>query len=245
MRKLLWSVATSGALVLSTLAQARAVDNNISHYICQKLDDFQATMQVVSVNERELAKISKDAILLYRFKSVNMRYKEPNKVRIEGSVDGTRGTFVLNGPLQSVRINSATIKRDFGNSPGKRKSLMDVGLISDYYLTYTNARFLREGTVDGVPCAVFDMTYKDRDEDSSHHIVYVDPKTKVVLKREAYSQTGQLQAIYFYKNLREVAPGVWFPTRIEAQNVDRVVAGVTAYKDVKVNVGLPDSLFKL
>jgi outer membrane lipoprotein-sorting protein len=245
MRRLLWSAAASGALILGSLSQAQAIDGNISHYICQKLDDFQATMQVVSVNERELSKISKDAVLLYRFKSVNMRYKEPNKVRIEGSVDGTKGTFVLNGPLQWVRINNGTFKRDFGDSPGKRKSLMDVGLISEYYLTYTNARFLREGTVDGTPCAVFDMTYKDRDEDTSHHIVYVDPKTKVVLKREAYSQTGKLQAIYFFKELREVAPGVWFPTRVEAQNVDRVLAGVTAYKDIKVNVGLPDSIFKL
>ena len=92
---------------------------------------------------------------------------------------------------------------------------------------------------------VFDMTYKDRDEDTSHHIVYIDPKTKVVLKRESYSQDGKLQAVYFFKKVTEVKPSIWFPTLIEAQNVDRVIAGSTAYKNIKVNTGLSDDIFHL
>jgi outer membrane lipoprotein-sorting protein len=231
--------------ILGLAGSARAIDTNIKSYVCDKLDDFTATMSVVSINEREMGKISKDAVLLYKIGTVNMRYKEPNKVRIEGNAQGSKAVFILNGPIQWVSINAAKIKRDFGNSPGKRKSLMDVGLVSDYYLTYTDAKFVREGTVDGVPCAVFEMTYKDRDEDSSHAIVYIDPKTKLVRKRESYSQTGKLQAVYFFKNPQEVKPGIWFPTLIEAQNVDRVIAGSTAYKNIKVNTGLDDSIFKL
>src|SRR5438034_313247 len=82
-------------------------------------------------------------------------------------------------------------------------------------------------TVDGIPCAVFEMTYKDRDEDTSHCIVYIDPRTKVVRKREAYSQQGKRQATYYYKDLKEVVPGIWFPTRLEAENIDHVISGVT------------------
>ncbi len=241
---------TAGAFALAVFslgfsAQAQALDTNIKSYICEKLDDFSATMSVVSVNEREMGKISKDALMLYKLGSINMRYKEPNKVRIEGSAQGSKATFILNGSTQWVQINAARIKKDFGKSPGKRKSLMDVGLVSDYYLTYTNAKFLRDGSVDGTPCAVFELTYKDRDEDSSHAVVYIDPKTKVVRKRESYSQGGKLQAVYFFKNVQEVKPGIWFPTLIEAQNVDRVVAGSTAYKNIKINTGLDDGIFKL
>jgi outer membrane lipoprotein-sorting protein len=244
------STRTSLALAFAVVAigisaQARAIDSNIKSYICDKLDDFTATMSVVSINEREMGKISRDATLLYKLGTVSMRYKEPNKVRIEGNAQGSHAVFVLNGPTQWVSLNGAKFKRDFGKSPGKRKSLMDVGLVSDYYLTYTNAKFMREGSVDGVPCGVFELTYKDRDEDSSHAIVYIDPKTKVVRKRESYSQDGKLQAVYFFKNVQEVKPGIWFPTLIEAQNVDRVIAGSTAYKNIKVNTGLDDSLFKL
>ena len=36
-------------------------------------------------------------------------------------------------------------------SPGKKKSLMDIGLVSEFYLTYTTAKYLREGTIDGTP----------------------------------------------------------------------------------------------
>lgn len=241
------TVLVMGFLLVGTLRAAQAMDTDIRRYVCQKLDDFTATMVVVKADQRELGKIGKDFGFLYRFKEVQMRYKEPNKVRIEGSVSGAKGVYIVSGNIQHVSFPKMNLRtrRDFGNSPGKRKSLMDVGLVSEFYLSYVNAKFLREGTVDGVPVAVFDMTYKDRDEDTSHHVVYIDPKTKVVRKREAYSQEGKLQAIFYYKDVREVHPGIWFPTRIEAQNTDRVIAGVTAYKDIRVNTGLPDSLFQL
>jgi outer membrane lipoprotein-sorting protein len=248
MHKLLGSALLAGVLIMNAAGPAQAMDTNIRSYICQKLDDFTATITVVRYDQRELAKINKDLVYIYKFKEINASYKEPNKLRMDGkTVDGFRGVFIINGPMQYFAAPKLGLKttRNFGESPGKRKSLMDVGLVSDYYLTYTNARFMREGTADGVPCAVFDMTYKDRDADTSHHVVYIDPKTKVVLKREAYSQTGKLQAVYHYKDVKEVAPGIWFPTLIEAENVDRVIAGVTAYKNVRVNVGLQDTLFKL
>lgn len=248
MRKTAWSALAAGILTLGLMgvgSTARALDHNITSYICEKLDDFTATMSVVSVNERELGKISKESILIYKFGTASIRYKEPNKVRIEGNAQGTKATFILNGSTQWAALNNFKTKKDFGKSPGKRKSLMDMGLVSEYYLTYTNARFLREGTVDGTPVGVFDMTYKDRDEDTSHHIVYIDPKTKVVLKRESYSQDGKLQAVYFFKKVTEIRPGIWFPTLIEAQNVDRIIAGSMAYKNIKVNTGLSDDIFHL
>jgi len=239
--------ALAAALCMSaTGAAAAAVPTNISAYVCQKLDDFTATGVVVKSNQRELEKVSKDFGFLYRFSKVLMRYKEPNKVRIEGSVEGTKGVYILNGSIQIVSVPKIRLstRRDFGKSPGKRKSLVDMGLISDYYLTYANFRFVREGTVDGTPVAVFDITYKDRDEDTSHHLVYIDPKTKVIRKRDSYRQDGTLQAVYYYRDVEQVAPGIWFPTRIEVQNTDRKIAGTTRYENIKVNTGLSDSIFE-
>ena len=238
----------AGVLMFTGIGSvARADKTDIREYVCQKLDDFTATMSVVSVNEREMAKISKDAILLYKFHRVLMRYKEPNMVRIEGSQEGTKATFVMTGTEQWTVIPKLGYKqyRKFDNSPGKRKSLLDVGLVSEYYLTYTNAKYLRDGVVDGAPVAVFEVTYKASNLDTSKHILYIDRKTKVVRKHDAYTQTGKLQAVYHFRDLKEVAPGIWFPTRIEAQNADGALAGVTAYSDIKVNQGLPDSLFRL
>jgi outer membrane lipoprotein-sorting protein len=245
MRKTFSTAFAAALLVAGLLGHANAMESNIRSYVCEKLDDFAATVVVVKADQRELGKISKDIGLSYRIKEVKMQYKEPNKVRVEGSSEGSKLGYILNGTKQIVILNGRKLsERDFGNSPGKRKSLMDVGLVSDFYLTYTNARFLREGTVDGVPCAVFEMTYKDKDEDSSHHIIYIDPKTRVVRKRESYSQDGKLQAIYYFKDVQQVKPGVWMPTEIEAQNTDRKVAGVMAYKNIQVNAGIPDTVFR-
>jgi outer membrane lipoprotein-sorting protein len=246
MRILAIGALAAMAVVGGGPAKAEALSTDIRSYVCQRLDDFTATMTVVKADQRELGKISKDIGMLYQFKSVLMRYREPNMVRIEGTVDGTRGVYVMKGDVQTVRVPKLGLKtrRDFGASPGKRKSLMDVGLISDYYLSYARGAFLREGTVDGVPCAVFDMTYANRDEDTSHHVVYIDPRTKVVRKRESYGQDGKLRAIYFYKDVQQVQAGVWFPTRIEVENTDRVIAGITQYRNIKVNTGVPEGVFE-
>ena len=232
-------------LLLPASTQAQ-VSHSIQDYICRRLDDFTATGVVVAADQRELGKINKDFGFLYRFKTVLMRYKEPNKVRIEGSVEGTKGVYIINDTVQLVSIPKLRLntRRDFGKAPGKRKSLVDMGLVSEYYLTYANFKFIREGTVEGTRVGVFEITYKDREADTSHHIVYIDPKTRVIRKRDAYRQDGTLQAIYYFRDVREVAPGIWFPTKIEVQNTDRKVAGTTVYKDFKVNTGLPDSLFQ-
>lgn len=245
MRLLITSeIALVALFSLTARAMLAPIDHDIHKYVCEKLDDFSADVTVVKADHRELGKISKDLGLAYSLPNITMQYKDPNMVRMDGTKDGSKVSYILNGTKQIFKLNGLKTTRDLGNSPGKRKSLMDMGLISDFYLSYTNARFLREATVDGTPCALFEMTYKDKDEDSSHHNIYVDPVTKVVRKREAYSQDGKLQAIYYYKNVIQLKPGVWVPTQIEVQNTDRVVAGIMAYKNIKVNTGISESVFR-
>lgn len=248
MRIFVWHALGLCAFLAGVASPARAIDTNIRSYICQKLDDFTATMSIVRVDHRELGKISKDIGILYRLNDVQMKYKEPNMIRMEGSLEGAKGIYVMNDATQYVSVPRLNIKtrRNYDNQPGKKKTLIDVGLVSEFYLTYTDAKFERESSVDGVECAVFDLAFKNRkSDDQSHQRVFIDPRTRVIRKREAYTREGKLQAIYHFKDPVEVKPGIWFPSRIEAVNTDRVVAGVTAYKDIKVNTGLPDSIFKL
>ena len=76
-------------------------------------------------------------------------------------------------------------------------------------------------------------------------MIWIDPKTRVTLKREEYTQEGKLNATYYYRDPKEVAPGIWFPSRIEVFNSEGQKAGETAYNNVKVNVGIEDSVFRL
>jgi outer membrane lipoprotein-sorting protein len=204
-------------------------------------------MKVMQHDDNALRKVSKDFGMIYKIKGdISVQYKEENQMRIEGSLGASRAVLIVSGAKQIVRIPGVGINTsdDLGASPGKRKTLLDVGLISEGYLGYTQAVYKGARPVAGTLCAVFEVSYRNKELDTSHRILWIDPKTKVVLKREEYSQTGKLNAIFFYKEPKEIASGVWFPSSIEVVNNQGQKAGTTAYSNVKVNQGLSDSVFK-
>lgn len=229
----------------------QAVGHKLSDYTVPKLDDFETVMKAVFHDDNAARKINKDIGMIYQLKGdVRIRYKEENKFRADGQLGASRATLIINDAKQLYTVVGVRQVSNLGKAPGKRKSLLDMGLISDYYLTYAQGEFVGERTYDGVNCAVFRITYKDRSLDTSHRIVWIDPKTKVTLKREEYGQdtekgAGKLRSIWLYKEPREVVPGVYFPSRIELYNAENQKAGETAYTNTKVNVGLNDDVFKL
>jgi len=232
----------------ATAARADQVSPNIAEYVANHLDDFSATVHVVRYDDNAGRKISRDFGYAYKLKGdTHLQYKEENKLRLDGHLGISKATLIVNGTKQYVTIPGLGIKTttDLGESPGKRKTLLDVGLISNGYLGYTEAQFLGAHPVDGVACAVFRVSYRNKSLDTSHRIIWVDPRTKVILKREEYSQVGKLNATYYYKNPREVAPGIWFPTQIQVFNNEGQEAAVTDYRDIRVNIGLSDDLFRV
>ena len=229
---------------------ALPLSSKLSDYTVSKLDDFETTMKAVFHDDNAARKINKDIGLLYQLKGdVQIRYKEENKFRADGKLGATRASLVINNERQTYNLSGFVKKTDnLGKAPGKRKSLLDVGLISEYYLGYAQGEFLGEKPFEGVNCAVFKITYKDRSLDTSHRIVWIDPKTKITLKREEYAQDGsggKLRSVWLYRDPVEIAPGLFFPTRIELYNNENQKAGETAYTNTRVNVGLSDDVFRL
>jgi outer membrane lipoprotein-sorting protein len=91
---------------------------------------------------------------------------------------------------------------------------------------------------------VFDVTYQNRQHDTSRHRIWVDKDRKIVKKREWYGQDGRQMATFSYENPQRVG-GVWFPTRQVVRNMDDRVAGVSEFENIRVNTGLADSLFSV
>lgn len=236
--------------ILGAPQPARAgigMSTNIDDYVASKLDDFTCIMHVNQHDDRAGEKINKDFGLIYKIKGdINLRYKDENKLRIDGHIGASKAIFIVNGTKQYVQL-SVGFRHvdDLGSSPGKRKTLLDMGMISSGYLAYTEAKFLRSAPVDGVMCAVFRISYRNKSLDTSHRFVWIDPKTKITFKREEYSQEGKLNATFFYRKPFEVSNGVWFPSIIDVMNNENQKAGETAYRNVKINLGLSDNEFKL
>jgi outer membrane lipoprotein-sorting protein len=251
-RRLLTGLALLGAglalLPIGNRAGAREADlsHNIADYVANKLDDVTAIMRVTFYNDQAGRKLGEGFEVMHKLKGdVQMRYKEENKLRLDARAP--KAIYIINNTTQQVAVPSLGIKTtmNFAASPGKRKTLLDVGLISNGYLAYTMAEFRGERPIGKTMCAVFKVSYRDKTLDTSHRMVWVDPKTKITLKREEYSQEGKLNATFFYKDPKEITPGVWFPSAIEVINNEGQKSGVTAYRDVKVNQGLDDSVFRL
>lgn len=223
----------------SVMAQSQ----DINDYVQNRLHDLRATVKQQTANQRELEKINRDFANSYRIKQMTARYKEPSKMRLESKVGVVNVVYIINGNHKHVSAGPIKTTDDISNAPGKRQSLMDFGILTPGFMKLVNAKFLRYDHEGGVRYPVFELTWANSD-DTSKHIVWMDGKTRTVVKRQWYNQEGKLMAIFYYKNPVEAAPGIWIPTRVEVYNAEGKLGGVTTYVDLHVNEGLPDSLFQ-
>lgn len=232
--------------LLLAAAPLSATAQSIQAYWQPALKDASFTARVVMGDQRELAKINKDFGQSYRFKRMSVRMKEPFKLRLESTVDDTAMFFVVNGARRLIRIprSNINIRENLATSPGKRQTALDFGMLTPgLFDGLFEAKFVRMDRATGDP--VFDLTYEKRLNDTSRHRVWIDKTKKYIKRREWYSQLdGRLLATFTYEN-PEQQGGVWFPSRVIVRNAENRQAGVTQYEGLKINTGLPDSLFKV
>ncbi len=224
---------------LLTMAQSQ----DINDYVQTRLHDLRGTVRQQTANQRELEKINRDFANSYRIKQMTARYKEPSKMRLESKVGVVNVVYIINGDHKHVSAGPIRNTDDISNAPGKRQSLMDFGILTPSFMRLVNAKFLRTDSEGGVRYPVFELTWANSD-DTSKHVVWMDGKTRTIFKRQWYNQQGKLMATFFYKNAAEAAPGIWVPTRVEVYNAEGKLGGITTYTDLRVNEGLPDSLFQ-
>ncbi len=204
------------------------------------IKDVQATVTVEKADSEELRKINREFGLTYKLKEVTLSYKEQDKLRMEGRI----GVYIVNGATRLFRFPQLGIKKkdELGDSTANRPTLLDIGVVPSSLLPITRARYLRDEAIDDRTASVFELSFTD---DTQKYMVWIDPKTHVLIKKTWFDSLGKLKATFFYKDVRELSPGIWAPTRLEVRNSEGTVAGVTTCRDLKVNQGLADSLFEI
>lgn len=215
----------------------------VSDIVQPSFRDASFTARVVKAAQSELGKINKDFANSYRFSSSKVQIKEPFMLRLDSRVDDTEILFILNGPTRILRVPRAKIsqRENLSKAPGKRQTLLDFGLLTpSMFRGFLEAKFVRNDRATGN--LVFDLTYENIKEDSSRYRVWVDAGKRYITKREWYNQDGRMLATFLYEKPAQEG-NTWFPTRLTVKNVDNKVAGVTDYSGVKLNGGIPDSVF--
>ena len=231
-------------------ANAAPISPNIQSYVNHGLIDFSAYIHLVRYDAAAGRRINKDFGLIYEWmrkshSDLLLRFRLPDMMRIDGRFGAATGIYIVNSTAQDVRLSvGLNVRTDLSKTPGKRKTLLDMGLLSEDYLSYTEAKFMGARPYEGKMCAVFNISYRDKSLDTSHRLVWIDPETKITVKREEFSQQGKLRSIWYYRKPKEVAPNLWMPSIIEIDDNQGNLAGETEYRDVKVNIPMSLDLFK-
>jgi outer membrane lipoprotein-sorting protein len=235
----LWAVMAASLIGLAA-AQAAAPAPDLANYTSTRIRTLTMDTEVVTENRPELEKIGGDFAQAYRFHHVMVSYEQPDKLQFESVVLGTHITYTINGNRKFTSIPSYHVHKveDTTGAPGKKQSLLDVGLVPPELLTLYNGTYLRtEGNllVYQIMPKQHGETYKD--------IVWIDPVTHITTKRIHYNRDGKLIAWYQYLNPTEPRPRMYIPTRVEVYNPDNQLAAVTAYSNIKINLPVDTTIF--
>ena len=223
------------------LAPAHAAPIEAGTVATDKIKDITATLVVSNdeTNFDELKKIGGAFATTYRVKRMDIEYKSPNKVRFSGKALGANLLMVYNGDTKMFKVPFHNETQDVHGKAGQKQSMMDLGLFTkDYLTTDWKPTFVKKvGTL-----LQFDLTQRDSDN-KSHEMVWVNPKTSIIEKRQTFNGDNKLQKELRYKEARQVRPGIWIPTRIEIYNAAGKLGAVQNIQDIKVNLGVADDRF--
>lgn len=225
------------SLVLTTVGLPTLED-----IVQPNLRDITFRVTVESAYRTELRKINKDFAISYEAKEATVWWKEPMKLRLKSVMNGSEVTYTIVGFRKWYTLpRLGNVKtEDIKDAPGKHQTLLDFGIITnsmrEEFLRGTYVRTDVEGFY------IFDIRYKS-ESDPSRHRVWVDPKRRYIAKRMWYNRRGELMATFEYSDPIQVS-GVWFPTKLTVLNAEGKIAGVSRYQEIRVNTGMPDSLFR-
>jgi outer membrane lipoprotein-sorting protein len=139
--------------------------------------------------------------------------------------------------LKKVKRISSDSKSDyFMGSDFTYDDLGDRKLDDDVH------KLLREETVDGKKCYVVESKSKDEDYMYSKTITWIDKSNFVGVKKEFYDEDEELLKTLTIKKVQKIS-GIWVITSSEMNNVQKNHKTTMVLSNVKVNSGVPASMF--
>ena len=228
----------------ATLASGAQAAPEISQFTSSSIHTLRLDSEVTYENRDQLEVIGGDFANFYRLqrgaRSLSFIYMQPGMLRYDANVLGSHITYTINGDTRVTNITFPHIHKseNIAGAPGKKNTLLDSGVVPPEQLADYNGTYLRKES--GLYC--FQLLAKDPKEPFKD-LVWIDPKTHITAQRYHYDRNGKLTAWYLYKNPVLVAPGIYFPTRVEVYSPKMKLAGVTVYKNIRVNPPVSPATF--
>lgn len=230
-------------LTLGAHAKERAIQDLVTP--CKEME---AKITVSQFDAKELEKIGKDFGAPYRLRNMRLFYRSPDQLRLEASsrLFGD-ALLILDGARRFYAVSKLNIRHveNLTKEPSKRQSLLEYGgQLSEGTLQFMEGTFLKEEKVGETAALVYALKYTGQSAMSYYH-VWIDPTTKVTLKRVWFDGQGKLKATFLYSDVKEITAGIWMPSRCEMRNAEGAIGAILDFKEVKVGEKLSDSLFEI
>ncbi|MBC8141488.1 MAG: hypothetical protein H7Y38_08615 [Armatimonadetes bacterium] len=204
-----------------------------------RIKDMAATVRVTETNWRELEKCGSDFKRTYYFKRMNVAYRYPNQTRMETKALGSTLLIVFNGDTRYYKVPFKTETSSVAGQPGQKQGLLQFGVYAPDYLTLDYDPHF-EAVEKGLHR--IRLTQR-RSVNKSYELLWVNPKTHVIERRQSWNGDKQLTMELRYKDVKEAKPGIFVPFRIEIYNPEGKLGAAQAVEDLKINSGLADALF--
>lgn len=199
--------------------------------------DLKCNLNVLSSDQRELAKMGKVFAEVYEFKKAKVVFKSPDNLKINGALGMMKVEFITSGNVRHIRIPSMRFKKreDITDEQEKRMSPLDVGVITDAIWQIYNVQHVRtEENEDGSTVYVLKLQTAKSEK---YQLIWVDGKDFKLLRRDRMFENDTIKVRTMYSNHTKIN-GIWVPVKAEVYNSEGKLAATTETKDIVINTGI-------
>jgi len=201
---------------------------------------FEASLNPVG-NKSKISKLGSQMDILTEVKNGSIKYKEGNKIKIEGKIQGIYVNAVENGYLIKYNLGPFKATKNFKDDPGRRYNSLDIGMLSSWLWENNTVTVLDES--NGTIKLKFDPIQGGNE--SRYDLVWVDADTLKLIKREKYNTDGIFKLAIEYVEWKEILPDYYVTTKFKTYNNKREYLGTNAYTNLKINQPMKDGLFNV
>lgn len=149
-------------------------------------------------------------------------------------------------PEQYIKVASARNAIRVADQVRRQPFLESAFYVSDMVEPDLNAytfRFVGGDEIGGRACRLVEMTPKKPDaEVYSKTVLALDPKDRLVMRRQFFDKKGELHKVWTVRKVEKV-DGIWTMLLHEMDNVAEKVTSRLEVNEIKYNVDLADTMF--
>lgn len=206
-----------------------------------QLTDFKADMFITEGHKKTVSGMGEGYADILRLEKATISYKKPDKIRYDGYAQGIKAAYIQNGYDKLILAPMIKHRENLKNAPGKRQDTLDLGFLGSRLWT-DNTVTVVGSDKDSVKLK---LDPKSGDKDKRHDILWIDPSALKILKREKHRGSGELRVKMTYGDFDALTSKLPIATLCTMFDPTGRELGTVVYKNIKVNVGLPDSLFSM